>query len=475
MTTYFRSMLFVAMISMTAGNPPLLASDPSPVSLEDAVRMAYESNPSIAATRAQVEASRSAVSAGRAAFFPKLDIEQSLVRTDQPVAAFGTLLNQGRIEQRNFNPDLLNDPDALTDHSTSVILSQPIYNGGQEWSGYQLAKSARDKAEAEARRVTEELLFQVIRSYLGAVLARENKRVTDEALRTAELNLEMIRDRFEQGLVVRSDVLQADVHTAETRERAITAEHQLRLALAGFTSTLGSPSGKVYIPSGDLGGGGCPDVELEQLIMWALADRPELQALQYEYEIAGHMVDIARAPFLPNLNARGSYDYHGESPMQDGADSVTLALSLKFNLFNGTGDMYRVRQARYQQDALRHMKQAQADRVRLDVESAYWELRSATQRLEVISTAVQQAEEGLRIVRQRYEEGVAGILDLQRAELGLSQARLGLLSAQHDLLLGSNTLCRAVGHLYTRWLEPDRCPVPIARTMESEEMQEVTR
>ncbi len=473
MMTCFRAILSIMTIWIVFGSEPILALDPIPVSLEQAVRMAYESNPSLAAARAQVEASRNAVSAGRAAFFPRLDFEQSAIRTDQPVANFGTLLNQGRIEQKNFNPDLLNHPDALTDHATSIILSQPIYNGGQEWSGFQLAKRERDKAEAEAMRITEDVLFQVIRSYLGAVLARENEHVTDEALRTAELNLEMIRNRFEQGLVVRSDVLQAEVHTAETRERAITAEHQLRLALAGFSSALGSPPGKVFIPSGDLTGGDCPDVDLEQLVTWALTDRPELKALTHESEIAGYMVDLARASFLPNLNARGSYDYHGNSFMQDGSDSITLALSLKFNLFNGTGDLYRVRQARFQQEALRHMKQAHADQVKLDVESAYWELQSARQRLDVISSAVQQAEEGLRIVRQRYEEGVAGILDLQRAELGLSQARLGLLSARHDLLLGNNALCRAVGHLYTRWLEPDRCPVPISRNAVSKEEQEV--
>ena len=468
MKRFLLEFLILAILLVLPGSMTIGSNEAVSISLEEAVRLTVEENPSLAAARVKINAMDSGVAVSRSQFLPRLDFEQSYIRTDQPVAAFGTILNQGSIEQKNFNPDLLNDPDIISDHVTSLVLSQPLFNGGQERLGYQIARLNLEKARSDSLILTEEVLFQSIRAYLGAVLAREQMRVTREALETAELNLEMIRSRFEQGLVVRSDVLQAQVHTAETRERDITSQHQYRLALAGLMTAIGKHAARDFSPSGDLSGGGCPDVSLEQLIEWAIRDRPELISIEQDARIAERMVQLARAPFLPNLNARGSYDYHGGSMMQEGDDSVTLAVSLKLNLFGGTGDMHRVRQARFQQDAVQHMKTARIDQVKLDVETSYWEMQSARQRLDVLNDAVQQAEEGLRIIQNRYQEGVAGILDLQRAELGVSQSRLNQLSAQHDLLLGSNSLCRAVGHLYTRWLEPDRCPLPVPTNAPSE-------
>lgn len=458
----------ITFLTFQSVSPSRASSESVPLSLQDAIRLTFESNPNLSAARVRETAVQSGIGISRSQFFPRFDVEQMFIRTDQPVAAFGTLLNQGEIEQKNFNPDLLNDPDALTDHATSLVISQPIFNGGQEILGYQIARLNAEKARSETLTMTEEVLFQSIKAYLGAVLAREQMTVATEARVTAETNLAMIQSRFEQGVVVRSDVLQARVHTSEMREREISASHQYHLAHAALMVAIGPHSDVNYSASGNLDGGDCPEVGLDQLMQWAVRDRPELTAMDIDTAILGKMEQLAKAPFLPNLNVRGSYDYHGSSFMQDGQDSMTLALSLKLNLFSGTGDYHRVRQARFQHTAIQLQKAAQVDQIKLDVEKAYWDLQSATERLDVTSDAVQQAVEGLRIIENRYREGVAGILDLQRAELGVSNARFNRLSAQHDLLMGNNSLCRAVGHLYTRWLEPDRCPVPIPANVNAE-------
>ncbi|MBN2056489.1 TolC family protein [bacterium] len=438
--------------------------------LEEAVRMAYDHNPNLLAARTQLEAVSRETGLAIANFLPRLDLEQTYVSTNQQVAAFGTTLNQGAITQADFDPRLLNDPDRATDHGTSVILSQPIFNGGREILGYKMARRAQAQAAAGTSAAVEGILYQTVKAYTDAVLAREAELVSTDALRTGERNLDMIQRLFAEGMIIKSDLLQAQVHVAELRERLASARNGYRLALVALNTMLGDPGGGKH-PAEGFSGGSCPAVELETLIGWALEDRSELRALEQQEAMAWLSRRLAQAGFLPNLNARASYDYHGQGLLADGTDSYTIALSLRWNLFNGTADHKREQQAAMQLDAVRTMRRAREDMIALEVTEAWSNLQTAEERLGTMREAVDQAAEGLRILEQRYEQGAAGIVDLLNAEMGLAGARLRRLQAEHDLLLGNAALCKSVGHLATRWLAPENCPVP-PMSMEKEDDHE---
>ena len=430
------------------------------ISLEDAVRTAYKNNINLQAARAQEKSVFDQIGVHRSNFFPRLDLEQTIVKTNQQVAAFGTKLNQGIIAQPDFNPDVLNDPNNMTDFGTSIVVSQPVFNGGKELLGYKIAKLRHERAQWETRSAEELILFETVKTYLGAVLARESVTVSTDALTTAEKNLEMIDQRYAQGLVIRSDLLQASVHVAELRERAVTAKSQYDLARHALTTLLGDRS-VFYSPSGELTGVDCPSLDLDTLIQWAHQDRPDILGLKTQEKISQTMVQLAQSPYLPDLNLRGSYDYHGDSLFSGGEDSLTLAVSFKLNLFNGTGDYYRVKKSRSDLFYMRKLIDVRKDLADLEVRNAFVTLTSAKARLAVTGEAVEQAEEGLRIITDRYAEGATGIIDLLRSELTLTNFRFKRLQASHDLLLAHSALCKAVGHLYTRWLDPEQCPVSL--------------
>ena len=429
------------------------------LSMKEAVRLAYENNIDLQAARSQLDVVLQEKNIARSNFFPRLDIQQSVVNTDQQVSSFGITLNQGQIEQADFNPDLLNDPDSITDYGTSLVISQPIFNGGKELLSYKMSKSGIKKATAETKAVEEKILFSTVRAYMSATLAREGLTVAEEALATAQKNLEMIQQRYDQGMIIKSDFLQAQVHLANIKDKAVRARNNLRLSLVNLNIILGQPDGN-YFPSDDLDGGGCPPVDLKTLTNWAIQDRPELISLNAQGEIAYDQIRMAQSSYLPNINAKGTYEYHGDQMLNGGSDSMTLALVVNLNLFNGTQDYFKVKQAKSQLAVIEKAKTSMTNMISFEVEKAFLELESAQQRLSVTSGAVNQAEESLRILTQRYQEGAAGIVDLLQTELALTNARFNRLQARHDLILNENALCLAVGHLYTRWLEPANCPIP---------------
>ncbi len=428
------------------------------ISLREAVEIAGERNLNLQAASAQLEAAYQQVDIAASNFLPRLNLTQNIIRTDQQVNHFGLKLNHGQISQMDFNPMLLNNPDKITDYGTSVVVQQPIFNGGKEILGYKMAKKGVQQAESETFSARETIIFETVKAYLGATLAREGLKVSEDALKTAEKNLEMIRQRYDQGLVIKSDLLQAQVHVAQIKEQTVAARHNVPLALAGLNTILGNSKGD-YEPMDNLEGGGCPPVDLKTLTEWAQQYRSELKSLRAQEEAAELQVRMAQSEFLPNINAQGSYDYHGNKLFSDGADSITLALSIQLNLFSGTSDYHKVKQAKSRLTAIRKMRAAKSEQIDLEVKQAYWGLQTAYQRLQATEEAVDQAKAGLEIITQRYKEGAAGIVYLLRTELALANARFNRLQAQHDLLLENADLCRAVGVLSTKWLEPEKCPI----------------
>ncbi|MBN1551455.1 TolC family protein [bacterium] len=429
------------------------------ITLEEAVRTAYVNNPYLQSMRINFEAVGHKKAISRAQFLPRVDFEQKLISTDQQVAAFGINLNQGNINESDFNPDILNNPETVTDYVTTISLHQPIYNGGRELLGLRIAESQYTEADWQIKQAEENIISETVTAYLDSLRSNESYQITLDALKTAKKNQEMIQNQYDQGLVIKSDLLQANVHVSELEEKLVISENNRELNRVRLNVLLGNPDGN-YEPLGSLDGFGCPEVTLNELKTWALKDNPNLQIYTEQEKMSSLRLRMAQSSFYPDINMYGNYEYHGADLFNNGSDAMTLSLSFKFNLFKGTADYNDVKLAKSQMEAIKKMREFERNRILLSVEKAYSNLHSAKQRLNSTEFAVTQALESLRIIEQRYQAGATGIVDLLRAELALSNAKFNRLNANYDLLLGHTSICHAVGHLTTRWLNPDQCPVP---------------
>ena len=209
--------------------------------LPEAVKTALEKHPALRAAEYQAEAAASGVEQARAGFFPRLDFSEGFSRSDNPVYAFGSLLNQGRFTSADFALDKLNHPDPITNWRTNLSGSLPLFLGGRTLLGYQQAQLGRDAAQQGRARAEQEVIFGVIRAYSGVLLSREAQATVEAAVRTGEANLGAAEARQEAGLVVASDALAAKVRLARLREEAIAAANQVRLSHAALNEAMGLP------------------------------------------------------------------------------------------------------------------------------------------------------------------------------------------------------------------------------------------
>ena len=106
-----------------------------PLTLTRAIQIAVEKNHNVKAARFQVRESESQIIQARSGLYPQVYFTETFNRTNNPMWAFGTRLNQERITQADFDPANLNDPDAINNFATAISVDWSLWNGGQTWIG----------------------------------------------------------------------------------------------------------------------------------------------------------------------------------------------------------------------------------------------------------------------------------------------------------------------------------------------------
>jgi outer membrane protein TolC len=138
------------------------------------------------------------------------------------------------------------------------------------------------------------------------------------------------------------------------------------------------------------------------------------------------------------------YDLNGKS-FTDRAASWLVAGQVRINLFAGLGDSARLRAATEAWVRATAERENQWNTVRLEVRMARAELDAALAREAVGRVAVLQARESQRIIRDRYESGLAGVSDVLRAANALLDAETLRIASVVDVMVGQVALDRAVG------------------------------
>ena len=413
---------------------PAMAGEPDgdpELSLSQAIQTAVDKNPNLEAVRFQVKAAGERIAQAKSTFLPQVQFVENYTHTTNPMWAFGTKLNQGAISQPDFDPSRLNDPDAISNFASTLSVTWPLYDSGQTWYGWQQAKLNREVTDLLLSRTRQQIIARTVTAYLGVLLSDENLKVLEQTLETARIHLKMVSSRFESGFVVKSDLLRARVHIADLEQQRLQARSQAQTARCMLNVAMGEPGNRSYQFTTPLEKGTEAPEDLDAWIQTALSNRPDLKQLEQKLAIAQQEIDKSRAAHLPSFSLMGNYEINTED-FQDDHDNYTVGALVSINLFSGGGLSAKTAEARHALEQVKSMNRALEQQICGETRQAFYTERSSWQRIGVSEAAVDQAVESLRIVRNRYENGLFAIIDLLDAEVVLQQSRTNHLRAVHD-------------------------------------------
>jgi outer membrane protein TolC len=434
--------------SINAQAPGVTATAPSSgevLTLPLAVEIALKTNPLVRATSSGREIADAQLQEAKAGRFPTLQLSENLARGNNPVFVFGTLLEQGRFTARNFDLRSLNNPDSLNNFRTALTFRMPVFDQRQTKTRVAQAQIKQRQSDTQTNQVEQQVRFETLKAFYGWLLAQARKEVTAEAVKMAEADVKRSRDQVDAGLTVVSDLLASEVQLAEFKQQQIQAEGDLIIAKAALNTTLGLPVETTQTISGTLREKSFDLAPPDELVRQALENRPDLARLGLQRQIGQEQVRGARSEWLPRVDVFTSYGVSGRN-FTSGSGDYLAGASVTFDLFNA-GRNARLSQARAVESLAAAEQEHLANQVRLEVIRAYQQFVSARERLAVTSRVIAQAIEALRIVQDRYREGLTTITEVLRAETALLQARMSVLTARYDHYVGYAGLLLATGRM----------------------------
>lgn len=420
-----------------------------PISREKALSLSISQHPRLTVFRSRQDMAAERITQARSGFFPRIAFSERFSRTNTPMWAFGTKLNQETITQGDFDPARLNNPDAIDNFTGSISLQWSLYDSGRTWYGSQQAVEASAVADLDLERIRQQVVAATATAYDGVLLALSHLQVIDQSISLAEAHLRLVTERFQAGFVVKSDLLRAQVRLLDLKQKRYAAESRVSVAGAALNAAMGEPVERRYVLTDDLVMTSCRTHAMADWIAMALAHRPELLQLDKQETIARKEIDKQRAAHLPSLSLFGNYDINSER-LDDSAESYTVGAMVEVALFSGFRDMSRTREARAAVEEVGARRRDLIAGIEVETRQAFYETCSAKERVGVAESAVSLAEENRRIVSDRYQNGLLTIVELLDAETALQEAGTNRYQALYDYRVSYVRLQLAAGVISER-------------------------
>jgi outer membrane protein len=306
-----------------------------------------------------------------------------------------------------------------------------------------------------------ETVTKVRKAYYGALLAREAFDLMHSSLQNAEDNLKNVQLMRKQGIVSEYDELRASVGVENLRPMVIQSETNFNLSLDNLKNTLGITTTEMFVLTDSLT---LRPVD-EQLIATAdalvLETNPGLNATKRQIELNGAIVNAERSSYLPTIAAFGSYSYTAAKEQfnfstNDFYKGSQVGLSLSLNLFQGLQTFARVEQAQLEQRKSEEQKIGLERTLQTGIHSILGNLRQARKRIDAQGRTVEMAERGYKIVTTRFLSNAATQLEVNDAQLALTQAKVNRIQAIYDYLSSSADLEQLIGRLPSYALESEQ-------------------
>ncbi|MBD3399706.1 MAG: hypothetical protein GF399_05175 [Candidatus Coatesbacteria bacterium] len=336
-------------------------------------------------------------------------------------------------------------------YSTSLTISQPLFNGGAIYWGKVMAGAGEEISELSLQAARQAAILAVREGYLDLLMAREYHRVQRANFENLEEHYELSRAQAEVDLISRADMLRSESELAVAEKSLLSAQNALRLARANLADVIGVtlPAGVELVPveiqAAPL------DLSLTEAQALARGSNPTLAMARKAERIAEAEVGLAASAFWPKLNLSADYGWvQGEElTFSKEADYWSISAILSIDLFTSTGRLAEMKSARASQYQTK-LETLQAERgIMLAVEAAYLALEEAGAQIAVSEKQLAAAAEAMELSDGLYENGILSnveYLDMNQAyllaQLGEIQSRYNYLKARENLdsLLGRLSL-----------------------------------
>ena len=435
------SALAVACLLFAAVPAPASAASARVLTLEEALHLARERQPSLRQARAGTEAAQARADEFRAPLLPQVFASLGYSRTTAnviyrpgPTASVSPTTGSTASDFATYNS-----------FSGALTLNQLIYDFGQT-SGRWHAQEAQANAVADSERATVlQALLNVRGSYFDARANKALAGVARETLDNLRKHQSQIEEFVKAGTRPEIDLVQARTDTANAVVTVINAENAYESSKAQLNQAMGSPGPTDYdVADEQLSAVQGEDAAVDALLDESLRVRPEVASLLAQLNAQQEVLRSVEGQYGPSIGANAGIS-QGGTALDHLNWNASAGVSLSWGLFQGGLTNATVREARSSEAALRAQLDGLRLQIRLEVEQVRLAVRATKAALGASREALLNSRERLNLAEQRYQQGLGSIIELGDAQVAVTSASAQVVQADFRLATARAQLLKALG------------------------------
>ena len=424
-----------AVLLLTCGGAAPALAD----TIEAALVRSYQGNPQLNAQRAQVRVTDENVPQALSGYRPKVNLTGSVgVQYSDTTQVAGTNPLTGTAVRNIVH-------GVQPPRQVALTATQSVYDGQITANKTRAAEGQVSGAREGLRVLEETVLLNAATIYMDYLRDSATVEVQRSNVHVLEETLKQTRDRFNVGEVTRTDVAQAEAQLAAGKTQELTAESQLVTTKANFRRIIGNdpnnlqPGSPVdrFLPK-----------TLQAAIDLSLIENPNVTAAMYGIDVGLLTVKINEGALLPTVNVQAavSQGYEQSFTFQK-QFNASLTAQLAVPIYQGGTEYSLIRQSKESLTQLRLVLDQTRDQIRANTVQFWGQLEANKAQVVSAQAQVTAAEVALNGVREEAKAGQRTTLDVLNAQQALVNARIALVTAQHDRVVSSYTVLSAVGRL----------------------------
>jgi outer membrane protein len=419
------------------GTAPALAD-----TIEAALVRAYQNNPQLNAQRAQVRSTDENVPQALSGYRPTVSLNASVGYQYQD-----TTTNSPGIDPVSRANTLATSINHGTNapRSAGITVAQTMFNGNRTANRTRAAESQVSGAREGLRVLEQSVLLSAATIYMDYLRDAAIVEVQKSNVRVLEQTLKQTRDRFNVGEVTRTDVAQSEAQLAAGKTQELTAEANLVTTRANFRRIIGNeptnlaPGSPVdrFLPS-----------KLPSAVELSLVENPNVTAAMYGIDVNFLQVKINEGALLPTVTVQASaQEANEQSLLIQRSFGASAIAQLSVPVYQGGAEYSLIRQSKENLAQQRLNLDLTRDQTRANTVTAWGQLEAGKAQVSSAQAQVTASEVALNGVREEAKAGQRTTLDVLNAQQALVNARVALVTAQHDRVVASYAVLSAIGRL----------------------------
>jgi len=445
-----RNILFLVAIIFAAGFLPgtsLFAQTSRTITLQEAIDLSISNSNQLKNSQAKIEEATAALREAVERKLPEVAISASHLRLNSPNVNLKTKTTTTTPSTGGgtTTEEAQGDPSSATYAMANVSL--PIYSGLRIKYGIESSKYLEEAAKLDAQNDREAVILNTINAFDNLYKARSAVDLVNENLAGARQRVKDFSNLEKNGILPRNDLLKAELQQSNVELSLLDAENNWRLANINMNLMLGLADSTVLaVNEADLQSPAEQLKGVEDFVQLAIQNRKDVAALSLRRKAAGTAVKVAKGAQYPSVAITGGYVAADVPNVLTVSNAVNIGVGVQYSLSslwkNAGMDEARARekQVAANEDILN-------DAVRLQVNQSYQNYLLNKKKIEVYQTAIAQAEENYKIVRNKFENQLANTTDLLDADVAQLQARLNAAFAKADAAVAYTKLLQTSGLL----------------------------